>query len=428
VVTLLVSAQPGELRAAWVADGRLVDLMISRDDHPSRLGEIHLGRITAVDRGLGAAFVDLGFERPGFLPLAEAPKGTLHEGAAVTVRVLRDAAAGKGPRLTARLIDPPPDLDALVRAAKPPCRLAPGGDPLSRLLTSREAPEAILTDHAETYRALKQRAAAVRPDLADRLSLDHGAEPLFERALLDDAVPDGAGESLEAAIEGLLDPRVALPSGGRLWIEPTHGMVAIDVDSAGQEAGDPARLALAVDLEAAAEIPRQLRLRALSGQIVIDFLALADAAARKRVVAALRAGLEGDREPVRLGPMRASGLVEMTRRRGGPALHEILTRPCGDGGSGRRKTAATLAFEALRAVRRAAALAPGASLAVKARPAVLAALDGPAGQARAELERRLGRPLTLIAAASPADGADEADEADEADYEIVPQRCEPREG
>lgn len=389
---LLVSAQPGELRAAWVADGRLVDLMIRRDDHPSRLGEIHLARATAVDRSLGAAFVDLGLERAGFLPLSEAPGKKLTEGAAVTVRVLRDATAEKGPRLTARLIDPPPDLAALVRAAKPPCRLLPGADPLARLLTARALPDEVLIDHAETYRSFETRATAARPELADRLRLDLGAEPLFERTALDG---DG-GETVEAAIEALLDPRVDLPSGGRLWIEPTHGMVAVDVDSGRQDAADPETLARSLDLEAAAEIPRQLRLRALAGRIVIDFLPLKGAEARKAVVAALREALKEDWEPGRVLAMAASGLVEMTRRRGGPALHEILTTPCGACGSGRRKSAATLAFEALRDARRTAALDPGARLTVIAEPRVLAALDGPAGRARAELEACLGRTLTLV--------------------------------
>jgi Ribonuclease G/E len=94
--------------------------------------------------------------------------------------------------------------------------------------------------------------------------------------------------------------------------------------------------------------------------------------------------------------MSASGLVVMTRRRGAPALHEILTTPCGDGDSGRRKTAATLAFEALRTARQTAGQAPGAGLTLKAEPAVLAALDGTASRARAELEDRLGRKLTLV--------------------------------
>jgi ribonuclease G len=414
VVRLLISAQPGELRAAWIDGGRLVDMVIQRDDHPSRLGEIHVGRVVAVDRGLSAAFVDLGLDRAGFLPMSEAPGEKLSEGAAVTVRVLRDATAGKGPRLTARLIDPPPDLGALVRAARPPCRLLPGGDPLSRLLLAREAPEEILIDHAETYGSLKRRVTAVRPELADRLQLDHRAEPLFERAVLEGG--GASGETVEAAIDALLDPRVALPSGGTLWIEPTHGMVAIDVDSGQQDAPDPEALARAVDLEAASEIPRQLRLRALAGRIVIDFLELRERTERKRVVQVLRDGLKGDREPGRVQAMSASGLVEMTRRRGAPALHEILTRPCGHGGSGRSKSAATLAFEALRAIRRAAGDAPGAELALTARPAVLAALDGPAGRARSDLEQRLGRPVTLMPAEDP----------DGRDYEVVPAAREPR--
>ncbi len=402
---LLVSAQPGELRAAWIEGGRLVDLMIRRDDHPSRLGEIHLGRVAAVDRGLGAAFVDLGLERAGFLPLSEAPGAKLVEGAAITVRVLRDATAEKGPRLTARLIDPPPDLAALVRAAKPPCRLLPGGDLLSRLLAVGETPDEVLIDHAETYQSLKRRATAVRPDLGALVTLDPGGEPLFERTVLDGE----GGESVEAAIEALLGPRVDLPSGGRLWIEPTHGMVAIDVDSGQHDAADPEALARSLDLAAAAEIPRQLRLRALAGRIVIDFLPLAEKAARARVVATLREGLKGDPEPGRVMAMTASGLVEMTRRRGGPALHEVLTAPCGADGSGRRKSAATLAFEALRAARRAAGQAPGAGLTVFADPKVVAALEGPASRARTELEQRLGRRLALV-----------ADDRAGGDYEIIP--------
>jgi Ribonuclease G/E len=119
------------------------------------------------------------------------------------------------------------------------------------------------------------------------------------------------------------------------------------------------------------------------------------------VVAALREGVKRDREPGRVLDMSASGLVAMTRRRGAPALHEILTTPGGDGGGGRRKTATTLAFEALRAVRWAAGQAPGAELTVKAAPALLAALEGPSGRAKAELEARLGRKLTLVPTASP---------------------------
>jgi Ribonuclease G/E len=98
----------------------------------------------------------------------------------------------------------------------------------------------------------------------------------------------------------------------------------------------------------------------------------------------------------------------LTRRRGRPALHELLTGPCGIGGGGRVKDPAALAFEALRAVRREAAARPGAAVTLRAAPAVIAALEnGPAAAARRALEKRLGRPLALTAeAAPPGEGAE----------------------
>jgi Ribonuclease G/E len=94
--------------------------------------------------------------------------------------------------------------------------------------------------------------------------------------------------------------------------------------------------------------------------------------------------------------MRRSGLVEITRRRAGPALHEVLTAPCGLDGGGRVKTAATLAFEALRALRREIAANPGRRPVLIAPAPVLRALaEGPAEPARAALEARLGKAVTL---------------------------------
>jgi Ribonuclease G/E len=400
---LFVTVQPGELRVARIEDGRLVELAIQRDDRPSLLGDIYLGRVTAIDRSLDAAFVDIGRDRPGFLPLSEAPRGSLSEGATATLKVVREPSADKGARLTARIHEPPPDLAALAAGAKPPAVLVRGDDPLARLLAAEALPDEIRVDEAATCAGLRARLAEARPDLAAALVHDPGPEPLFERPLLDEG-------SVEDAIEALLAPRVALPSGGALFIEPTRGLTAIDVDSGGHQASDgPDALALAVDLEAAEEIPRQLRLRALSGLIVVDFLELRAPARRQRLLARLRAALADDPEPWRLGALSRSGLLEMSRRRSRPALHEILTRPGGLDGGGRTKSAATLAYEALRAARRRATAEPAARLILRAPPRVIAALEGPVAPARAALEARLGRPLGLETIAAALAG----------DYEIV---------
>jgi Ribonuclease G/E len=391
---LLISALPGETRAARLEDGTLADLVIQRADRPTLLGNLYHGRVVKLDKRLGAAFVELGLAQAGLLPLSEAPGRRLSEGDAVIVKVLREAAGDKGPRLTARIHAPPPDLEDRAGQARPPALLFEGDDPIERLLAESRVPDEIVVDTPSVLTRVKERLGDPSPE---RLRLDLAAEPLFER------------EGIEAQIEALLEPRVELPGGGHLLIEPVTTLTAVDVNSGGHDGrGSAADQALAVDLEASAEIPRQLRLRALAGLIVIDFLELEDAGARRDVVAVLRAGLKTDPEPARVAAMASSGLVELTRRRGRAPLHELLTEPCGLGGLGRVKDPVTLAFEALRRARREAATRPGAGLILKAAPAVVAALTkGPASAARADLEQRLGRAVGLVASpAAPGEAAE----------------------
>lgn len=376
---LFVSALPGEVRAAWLADDRLCDLVVLRDDRPSLADNIYLGRVATLQPNLGAAFVDIGADRPGFLPLDEAPKG-LSEGDSLILRVARDATAEKGARLTARFGELPADLIAAAEGARPPALLRQAGDPLMAALNGEEPPAEIIIDDPATF-ARARRMFATKPEMLARLHLDLDPAPLFERA------------GIETQIEALLEPQVDLPSGGTLLIEPVRTLTAIDVNSSRH--GGPGAGAKAVDLEAAEEIPRQLRLRGISGLVVVDFLELADARARERVVDTLRRGLNRDARPGRISPMRRSGLVEITRRRAGPALHEILTEPCGIGGSGRAHDPVSQAFAALRAARAAAAGAPGRALAVAGAPRLIAALEGLLAPARATVEERLGRSLTL---------------------------------
>ncbi len=373
---LIVSALPGETRAAWLEDGRLCDLIILRDDKPAVAGNLYLGRVSALDKGLRAAFVEIGLDRPGLLPLDKAPKG-LSEGDAVIVRVTREPGPDKGARLTARL-KPGEVVDPAGRA-KPPALLR-AADPVISALERRDAPEEIVIDDPATFARVKA-ALGDRPEMVARLRLDLDSAPLFERA------------GVEAEIEALLEPRVALPSGAYLLIEPVQTLTAIDVNT-GRHDGRGAA-ARAVDLEAAVEIPRQLRLRNLSGLIVIDFLELGDGAARKRVTEALKGALKDDPQPGRVQAMRPSGLVEMTRRRAGLAVHELLTGPCGLGGAGRVKDPVTLAFEALRAARRVASQAPGRKNSIASAPEVAAALEGPGRAARAAVEERLGRAIAV---------------------------------
>ena len=395
---LAISALPGETRAAWLVDGMVTDLVIDRADHPSCLGNLYHGRVAKVDKALDAAFVEIGEARPGLLPLSEGPGRKLSEGDFLAVRVLREAAPGKGLRLTARLHNPPAQLADWLRAKRPPALLLRGADPLSRLLAADPVPDEVLCDDPALFQALRAQLTAAESPVVERLQLDLQTPALFERL------------GIEAEIESLLQPVVPLPAGGHLLIEPVQTLTAIDVNSAGHGApGDAESQARAVNLEAAAAIPRQLRLRGLSGLIVVDFLQQRDAAARRAVVAALRKGLKDDPEPSRVLALSPSGLLEMTRRRGRPALHELLTVPCGLAGGGRCWDPVAQAFAALRAVLRENAAQPGRSLSLRVVPAVQAALEREAAAARQAVAERLGRAIPLVPLPAPA----------AADFEIV---------
>ena len=367
----LIDGWPGETRAAVLEAGddggeTLAELMILRADRPTLTGTLYLGRVTAVDRGVNAAFVEIGLDRPGLLPLKAAPTG-LQEGTALPVRIVREPAPGKGPKL-AHVPDAP---KAAGTRAKPPVRLA-DGTPLLDLLR-RADPKSIRIEGAARKRAIAEAA----PDLADRLSGHTGARPLFEEA------------GLNAEIDRLLDPEVALAGGGNLLIEPVRTLTAIDVDAGSADArGGRADQALDVNLRAAREIARQVRLRALSGLIVVDFLDLETKSDRQQVTGALARAFAHDPVATSVSPMRASGLVEIARQRSRPPLHEILSEPVGR--AGRRADTATLAYDLLRRAWAEALANPGRQPVLQAHPDVLGELDGRLADAHAALTRALG--------------------------------------
>lgn len=388
---LLISALPGILWAARVEDDILVDLTVRRDDRPEVQGNLYLGRVTRLDRGLGAAFVEIGLAEPGLLPL-DRVEARPAEGVALIVRVQRAPGLGKGAKLTARI--PAAQrrrVEPTVKTAQAPALLLQADDPLDRLLPhDADPPTRILVDDpdllAETRRRLER---AGRP--VEGVELYHGDLPLLEAA------------GLAERIEALLDPEVALPGGGALLIEPTRTLTAVDVDSGGRRAGDPGRLALEVDLEAAEVAARELRLRRLSGLIVIDFLELGPRGQRQEVVRRLRQEMKRDPDAGRVLPMSVSGLVEVTRRRSGPALHELLTLPCGLHGSGRTWDPAILAWQALQRLRHQALGRPGGPPRLSCSPRIAAALQGPAAPARWAVAAALGREIEVLADPTLAD-------------------------
>ena len=374
----VVTAQPGELRAAVLDDdGALTDFLVERGDRPEVVGNRYLGRVSAYDSGLQAAFVDVGLDRPGFLP-RKAMHAPLSDGDRVVVEVVRAPSPGKGAKLTA-----PPGQSGTVQG-DPPLLLS-ASDTLAAMLT-RHDPREVRVGGTLGVAALRRRIPAV----AERMVGEPGGGDLFQ------------AEGLDEALDSLLAPEVPLPGGGLLRIEPVATLTAVDVDAAAHEGrGDAARLVREVNMAAARELVRQIRLRALSGLIVVDFLEMESKAERRAVTEVLESALGDEPGGSAVAPMRASGLVEIARQRLRTPLHELLTEPGGQWGAGWIKTPEAVAFELLRRAESEVRARPSASVALVVAPSVAAALEGGAARAaRQALEQRLGGPLAIRAEAA----------------------------
>ena len=120
-----------------------------------------------------------------------------------------------------------------------------------------------------------------------------------------------------------------LPSGGSLVIDSTEALVAIDVNSGRfRSPEDAEETALQINLEAAEEIARQLRLRDLGGLIVCDFIDMRPEKNQRAVEKALREALKRHKERARTLKMSAFGLIELTRQRRGPSMKRNLYADC----------------------------------------------------------------------------------------------------
>jgi len=274
-----------------------------------------------------------------------------------------------------------------ARTRRPPALLDAEPGPVERILRDHLPADAarLVLDGRAGFAAASAWCRRFRPELAERIEVA-GAD-LFET------------RGVEAAIDEALGVTVALPSGGTLAIEPTRALTAVDVDTGGDaRAGGQARSILQTNLEAAAEVARQLRLRNIGGLVAIDFVHMRDAAHRREVAAALRRAAAADAMAVEVGEITRFGLLELTRRRERPSLAELLLDPPFALG---RRNVLSVALAALRAVLRAAERGAGAPV-LKAAPEVVAALRGPAAEALAETEKALGRSLLLVAEPSRA--------------------------
>jgi Ribonuclease G/E len=195
---------------------------------------------------------------------------------------------------------------------------------------------------------------------------------------------------LDAAVEDALARTAPIPGGGMLSIEPTAALVAVDVDAGGRSgAGDPDRFALELNIAAAREAARQVRLRNLGGLIAIDFVHMRAKSHRKLLEEEVRKAFADDPWRVQFGGFSQFGVCELSRAQLRTPLHEQMRD--GDG----RLSLETVALTALRAIEREARAMTGRQIACTVAGEVKAWLDAAEFGWRAELSGRIGMRWTL---------------------------------
>jgi ribonuclease E len=198
--------------------------------------------------------------------------------------------------------------------------------------------DAIYIDEPVAYERAKEFLQLVMPRYVHRLQLYEGKEPLFHKYRLDEE------------IGRIHERKVALRQGGGIVIDQTEALVAIDVNSGNFRADDSAEeSAYQLNLLAAKEIARQLRLRDLGGVIVNDFIDMRKERHRRGVERALRDAVRRDRARTKILRTSPFGLIEMTRQRIRPSLKRSVFKDCPwCEGTSVVKTAESMAIEVVR--------------------------------------------------------------------------------
>jgi ribonuclease E len=233
-----------------------------------------------------------------------------------------------------------------IRKQKAPAMIYEESDMITRTIRDTFTGEidTIWVDEPNAFEHAQEFLQIVMPRYANRIKLYAEPEPMFHKY------------GIEDEIARIQQRHVPLPNGGSIVIDQTEALVAIDVNSGNFRADNNAEeTAYQMNLLAAREIARQLRLRDLGGVIVNDFIDMREEKHRRGVERALREAVKRDRARTKILRISAFGLIEMTRQRIRPSLKRSVYQDCSHcAGTGQVKTCESMSIDVMRLIQLAA--------------------------------------------------------------------------
>lgn len=387
---LVIVRWKSRIMTAVYEHDRLAEIFFDDEDH-NILGNIYVGKVKNVVKNINAAFMEIGGQQKGYYSLKENqehffmnPKksAAIVPGDELLVQVIKEPVKTKpamlsgnihltGRDLVLTVHKPSVGISAKITSDEKRQHLKALLEPkvtaeygfIARTHSQEASDEALLFEAdrlANEFQELLQRAR-----FASCFSKVYSAMPGYIKYILnhprlekvttdipqvyenicqtllardskvpvvlykDESWPLVKVKSLQTQIERLLLPQVWLKSGGFLVIQPTEAMVVIDVNT-GRYTGKKAvqETYFKINMEAADEIARQVRLRNLSGIIIIDFIDMEDAGMRRQLFEYFKELLKADPVKTVLVDTTRLNLVEMTRKKERKPIYEILAEPC----------------------------------------------------------------------------------------------------
>lgn len=301
-------------------------------ENNSLLGSIHIGRVKKISKNINAAFVEIEYNKERQMVYFDMPDvkyiifadekehNLLHEGDDIVIKISKLPIKNKLAGATANISDVSTEVLDNIKARKnyikSPSMLYAGESDYIEIIKDRLRYTTfdIVTDIKEVYEKILSFLKENHSELADRVRLYE--DPMISMNKL---------YSIDTLFESALDKRVWLKDGGYLFIEPTEALTVIDVNTGKNvQKKDASAVKLKTNLEAIKESARQMRLRNISGIIVIDLINTSDKSEVDLLYHTMKDYLKEDRLNTVAIDITKLCLFEITRRKRKPSLLEVM--------------------------------------------------------------------------------------------------------
>ena len=376
---IFIEKRENLIRIAVKEQDQLVECLVEEDSINPQIGEVYKARVKNIIPGINSVFLDIGLEKEAYMYYSEELKKIgIKKDQEILVEVLKEPLGNKGAKVSNKitilgklmvltlgdegisiskrisdidqkrrlttLVTPIRGIGIVFRTEAETATDEDISEELNYLLSKKDEMErklkysknigkiksnSLVTRFFEEIDSRRTRIVVDNYELLEYIKGLVNSKKDIEIKLYDNKRTLFDYSGIEKEIIKLRHKKVNTPCGGYIVIDKTEAMYVIDVNSGKNTKGrDFNKTIMQTNLEAAKEIGRQIRLRNLSGIIVVDFIDMRDEKQKAPVIKELKKALEADKGNVKIFPFTELDLIQISRKRRGKSIYENLEEPC----------------------------------------------------------------------------------------------------